>query len=190
MLCRPQTDGRVWCGNEYEQAYDVGHGPTVLGELLAGPTVQLEPWSAAQLLRVGAAAQPPENMVECAVATQEQPEHDPIPGPYVWWGALHVWGAALPSTLGFLSAAGRESVGQTAVLLAGQAGHAPTKEPLAVRTWAAQGGPRPRFGRLFTAMADMAMTPWVREEARELVDEKRDGFPCVVFMSILVSILG
>ena len=52
------------------------------------------------------------------------------------------WGAALPSTVGWLSPAGKESVGMAALQGAVQAAHAPTKEPLAVRTWEAQGGPR------------------------------------------------
>ena len=102
-MYRSQTVGQVWLANEYEQAYDIGGGMVVHGETARGGVpVRLEPWSTAQLCYVcQAEAKPvPDNAVQCVVAEQTQTKHDPIRGPYVWWGAMLDWAAAVPSSIG------------------------------------------------------------------------------------------
>ena len=58
--------------------------------------------------------------------------------------------------------------GKAAVLNAVRA-NAPKKSHLPHRSWERQGGPKPKWGRLFRALADMVMTSWVRDSAWPLL---------------------
>eukprot|EP01050_Picozoa_sp_SAG11_P025333 SAG11_NODE_5682_length_1488_cov_41.849424_1_plen_106_part_10 len=84
-------------------------------------------------------------------------------------GLTAVKAAAQLSTL-YVRMEGKTRVGLCALMSAVVTTHKPKKKPLAERAWMRQGGPRPRWSRLFGALRDMSMAPWLRAAAWQILE--------------------
>ena len=133
--------------------------------------VCLEQWSAAQLEFIERAMEPPpaEAIRPCVAQHQETKAHNALIAPAQWQGETAEWASAALSSIMWTAPTGKVSRSRAAVLNALREVHVPAKRHLAHRTWEQQGGPKPRWARLFTALADMSLTPWVREGAWKIL---------------------
>ena len=182
-LYKPQDTDRFGVDQQYRQAVEAG-GVNAEGmqevrwsmrsekKLVNSQLgMQLEQWSRAQLVFCGRATEPPDasTLVPCIAKHQLTKEHNALIEPAVWQGAVREWAAATADSISWLSKTGKVCRGKAAVLNAVRAAHAPQKAHLPSRAWECQGGPKPNWGRLFRALADMAMPAWVRDAAWSLL---------------------
>ena len=182
FLYRPQTADRFWLDGDFRQAVSVanaGAGTLAVKWSLRSDTtlvdedrrVCLEQWSAAQFEFIERAMEPPpaEAIRPCVAQHQETKAHNALIAPAQWQGETAEWASAALSSIMWTAPTGKVSRSRAAVLNALREVHVPAKRHLAHRTWEQQGGPKPRWARLFTAPADMSLTPWVREGAWKIL---------------------
>ena len=182
-LYRSQGSDRFVVNHQYRQAVEAGEanseGMQEVRWSLRAETVRidgqlkmrLEQWSRAQLAFCGRAAEPPESstLLPCIAHHHLTKEHNALIGPAVWQGAVQEWATATADSISWLTKTGKACRGKAAVLNAVRMANAPEKSHLPHRSWERQGGPKPKWGRLFRALADMVMTSWVRDSAWPLL---------------------
>eukprot|EP01050_Picozoa_sp_SAG11_P014105 SAG11_NODE_1705_length_4412_cov_5.951078_1_plen_325_part_10 len=148
----------------------------VKGELRKGVTQVLriedmryvEPWSLIQL-RLLDRDMPPDTAEQCIVKRSQTSDFSERLEEFCVVGLTEIKAAAQASTL-YVTMRGKTRVGQCALMTAIKAAHRPKKRPLAERAWEKQGGPRPRWSRLFGALHGMTMAPWIRAAAWQTLE--------------------
>ena len=75
------------------------------------------------------------------------------------------WAAATIDNMEWTTEAGRSLWGKEALQEMIRVAWVPAEQHLSYRTWEAQGGPRPRWGKLFHVLSFTAMPGWIRDEA-------------------------
>ena len=171
---KPQTMDRFWVGGSMKQAWT--------SERLADGTLRcdfggqqqwcqpkervcLEPWSSAQLELMGYRSPGTAVMVPCEASWQQTKEYSALIGPAIWTGATMEWAAATIDNMEWTTEAGRSLWGKEALQEMIRVAWVPAEQHLSHRTWEVQGGPKPRWGKLFHVLTLTAMPGWIRDEA-------------------------
>eukprot|EP01050_Picozoa_sp_SAG11_P023176 SAG11_NODE_4587_length_1841_cov_9.406429_2_plen_241_part_00 len=126
----------------------------------------VEPWSLIQLRLLGR-DMPPDTAEQCIVKRSQTSDFSERLEEFCVVGLTEIKATAQASTL-YVTMRGKTRVGQCALMTAKSC--AQEKRPLAERAWEKQGGPRPRWSRLFGALHGMTMAPWIRAAAWQTLE--------------------
>jgi hypothetical protein len=75
------------------------------------------------------------------------------------------WAATTIDNMEWTTEAGRSLWGKEALQEMIRVAWVPAEQHLSHRTWEVQGGPKPRWGKLFHVLSLIAMPGWIRDEA-------------------------